>query len=147
MLAGQVWTMPGCVLRIGSKTTKVEVLIKASGLQPTVIHRKGQPRVPGGTRVSLGSEFNVEVSNADGTIEKQARDAIRFLKRHAGRLGRLRQHKDFGGMTLDFGLWNRATEDRPWPSYRLPASLIELAGRNGIEIELSFYGSESDNAG
>jgi hypothetical protein len=138
--------MPGCVLRIQSKTTKVEVLIKASGLQPTAIHRKGQPRVSGGTRVSLGSGFNVTVSSADGTLEKQARDAIRFLKRHAGRLGSMRRCRTFGGMTLDFGLWNRATEDSPWPSYRLPATLIELAGKHRIEIALSFYGSESDKA-
>jgi hypothetical protein len=139
--------MPGCVLRIQSKTRNVEVLVKASGLKPTIIHRKGQPRVPGGTRLSTESSFNVDVSRANGTIDKQALDAIRFLKRHTGRLGRLRRCKSFGGMTLDFGLWNRATEDRPWPSYRLPATLIELAGKHGIEIELSFYGSESNKAG
>jgi hypothetical protein len=45
-------------------------------------------------------------------------------------------------MTLDFGLYDRATEERPWPSYHLPASLIELAGKYHIEIELSFYGPE-----
>jgi len=43
-------------------------------------------------------------------------------------------------MTLDFGVYYRATKERPWPSYRFPASLIELAGKHGIEIELSFYG-------
>jgi hypothetical protein len=139
--------MPGCVLRIGSKTTKVEVLIETSGFQPLVIYRKGRPRVPGGTSVSLGSGFNVAVSNADGTMEKQTRDAIRFLKRHAGRLELLRRCNNFGGMTLDFGLWNRAREDRSWASYRLPATLIELAGKHSIEIEISFYGSESDRPG
>jgi hypothetical protein len=50
-------------------------------------------------------------------------------------------------MTLDFGLYCTATEDRPWPSYRLPAALIALAGKQGIEIELSFYGIERDEAG
>ena len=45
-------------------------------------------------------------------------------------------------MTLDFAVYDRATVDRPWPSYRLPATLIELAGKQGIEIELSFYGIE-----
>jgi hypothetical protein len=66
----------------------VEVLVKASGLKPTVIHRKGQPRVPGGTRLSTKSGFNVDVSRANGTVEKQALDAIRFLKRHVAGLGR-----------------------------------------------------------
>jgi hypothetical protein len=42
-------------------------------------------------------------------------------------------------MVLDFGLYYQATPDRPWPSYRLPAALVELAGKYGIEIELSFY--------
>ncbi len=44
-------------------------------------------------------------------------------------------------MTLDFGLYDLATENRPWPSYRLPVPLIELAGKYGIQVELSFYGS------
>jgi hypothetical protein len=43
-------------------------------------------------------------------------------------------------MSLDFGLYDRATENMPWPSYSLPATLIELAGKHGISIELSFYG-------
>src|SRR6266516_2619449 len=136
--------MPGCVLRIQSKTSKVEALVKASGLHPIVIHRKGYPRVPGSTNLSPRSGFNVDVSRADGSVQKQARDAIRFLKRHAAGLGRLRRCKAFGGMTLDFGLYDRATEDRPCHSYRLPVPLIELAGKHGIEIELSFYGSESN---
>jgi len=137
--------MPGCVLRIQSKTLKVESLVEASGLRPIVIHRKGWPRVPGGTDLSSQSGFNVDVSRADGDLEKQARDAIRFLRRHAAGLGRLRRCEAFGGMALDFGIYNRATEDRPWPSYRLPATLIELAGKHRIEIELSFYSPERND--
>jgi hypothetical protein len=48
-------------------------------------------------------------------------------------------------MSLDFGVYDRA--ERPWPSYHLPASLIELAGKYRIEIELSFYGPEGRHAG
>jgi hypothetical protein len=43
-------------------------------------------------------------------------------------------------MILDFGLYDLATNDRPWPTYRLPLALVELAGKHHIEIELSFYG-------
>lgn len=50
-------------------------------------------------------------------------------------------------MTLDFGLYDRANEDGPWPSYRLPSALIEIAGRHGLEIELSFYGVGPDKTG
>jgi len=70
-------------------------LVKASGLQPIIIHRKGHPRVPGATAFSPSSGFNVDVSRADGILEKQAGDAVRFLKRHASGLARLRRCKAF----------------------------------------------------
>jgi hypothetical protein len=139
MLAGLDFVMPGCVLRVGSKTTDVELLIKASRLKPIALFRKGHPRVPGSTRLNRESGFNVDVSKADA-FEKQAQDATRFLKRYAAGLTRLRSNKKSGGMTLDFGVYDRATKERPWASYRLPAALIELAGKHGIEIELPFYG-------
>src|SRR6266498_2885677 len=134
--------MPGCVLRVQSATTKVEPLVEASEFRPIVVYRKGQPRVTGGNTVNPSSGFNVDVSRSDGGIERQARDAVRFLKRHDSGLRRLRRCKAFKGMTLDFGLYDRATDERPWPSYRLPGVLIQLAGKHGIEIELSFYGSK-----
>src|SRR5436190_1341590 len=126
--------MPGCVLRVGSKTTKVEPLIKASGLRRITIHRKGQPRMPGGTWLSVTSSFNVEVSRSNAGIERQARDAIRFLRRHHQGLQRLRRCKNFNGMTLDFGLYDRRTDETPWPSYHVPARLVGLAGKHFIEI-------------
>lgn len=133
--------MPGCVLRVQSKTTAVENLVKASGLRAIVVFKKGQPRRVDSTTLCRQSGFNVDVSRANGGLEKQARDAVRFLRRHAAGISRLRRSQQFGGMTLDFGVYYRATPDRPWPSYQLPASLIELAGKHRIDIELSFYGS------
>ena len=129
--------MPGCVLRVESKTTNVEPLLTTSGLQPIVVFRKRHPRAPGSTHLNRRSGFNVDVSRADGDLDQQVRDAIGFLKRHAVGLSRLRREQRFGGMTLDFGVYTRTTEQRPWPSYRISASLIELAGKHGIEIELS----------
>jgi hypothetical protein len=132
--------MPGCVLRVESATTDVEPLVTASGLHPIVIHRRGQPKVSGARILSRTSGFNVEVSGSAGGIENQARDAVRFLKRHETGLQRLRHCRCFKAMTLDFGLYDRATAMRPWPSYRLPRSLIQLAAKHAIEIQLSFYG-------
>ena len=132
--------MPGCVLRVESATTDVEPLITASGLHPIVIHRRGQPKVPGTKILSRTPGFNIEVSSSAGGIENQARDAVRFLKRHESALRQLRHCRSFKAMTLDFGLYDRATAKWPWPSYRLPRSLIQLASKHGIEIELSFYG-------
>jgi len=135
--------MPGCVLRVQSATTQVEKLIEASRLRPVSIYRKGQPRVRGARKLSQVSGFNVDVSRLDTGIKEQARDAIRFLKRHRAHLQRLRRVTTYKGMTLDFGLFDLATENRPWPTYRLPAELITLAGKHEIEIELSFYGPET----
>jgi hypothetical protein len=45
---------------------------------------------------------------------------------------------------LDFGLYDRATEKHPWPTYTLSPKLIALAGRFGLAIELSFYGPETE---
>jgi hypothetical protein len=135
--------MAGCVLRIESATTNVESLVRASGLRPIVIHRRGQPRVSGGSALSPSSGFNVDVSKSNGGIEKQVRDAVRFLNRHEAGLRRLRRCKNYKGMTLDFGLYDRATDERPWPSYRLPAALLKLAGTLEIGIDLSFYGSDA----
>ena len=134
--------MPGCVLRVGSVTRKVEPLIKASGLRPIIVHRKGEPRVPGSGSLSPSSGFNVDVSRADGEFEKQARDAIRFLKHHDAGLRRLKRCRDFNGMTLDFAVYDQSSPKRPWPTYRLPAPLIERAGKHGIQVELSFYGRQ-----
>ena len=135
--------MPGCVLRVKSATTEVEKLVEASRLQPVSIYRKGQRRVPSARKLSRVSGFNVDVSRLDTGVKEQTRDAIRFLKRHRADLQRLRRVKTYKGMTLDFGLFDLATKNRPWPTYRLPAELIRLAGKHEIEIELSFYGPET----
>ena len=130
--------MPGCVLRIVSKTSNVEALVKTSGFQPLVVYRKGLPRAPGGTSVRRVSGFNVDVCG-DGPIEQQASAAVAFLKHHGRALARLRRDRRLAGLQLDFGLYDRKTPSRPWPSYRLPAALIQLAGKHRIEIVLSFY--------
>jgi hypothetical protein len=63
---------------------------------------------------------------------------------HYSGLRRLRRCKDFDGMVLDFALYDRTSSERPWPTYRLPAALIQQAGKHGIEIEFSFYGREHE---
>jgi hypothetical protein len=122
-------------------------LVQASGLEGIAIFKKGHPRVPGGTVLSRSSGFNVNVSNADGVLQRQAQDAVRFLKKNARGLARMRRCRAFDGMTLDFGVYYRASTDTPWSSYRLPVALIELAGTHRVELELSFYGVEANGAG
>ena len=131
--------MPGCVLRVTTKTEQVDAAVNASGLRPIAVFNRGAPKVPGGARVAASSGFNVEVSESED-LDEQVRDAVRFLKRHAVGLRRLHRLRIFGGMTLDFASGDRGTENVPWPSYRFPFALVELAGKHRIEIELSIYG-------
>jgi len=73
------------------------------------------------------------------SIEKLARQASSFMLEHRADMTLLKSMK-FKRSTIDFGLYDLATEEHPWPSYRLPTSIIEMAGEFGFEIELSFYG-------
>jgi hypothetical protein len=138
--------MFGCILRIASKTSNVEALVKTSGFQPIVVYRKGLPRVPGGTSLNRVSGFNVDVCGG-GPIQQQASEAVAFLKDHARALTRMRRDRRFGGMVLDFGIYDLKTPSRPWPSYRLPAALIQLAGKHRMEIVLSFYSTPKRRRG
>ena len=129
--------MPGCILRVVSTRTAIESLIKTSDLRPFKIYRKGEPIVSGSKKLSRYSGFNVDVSQADD-LDNQVREAIRFLKKHSAGLRRLRRHRSFKEMTLDFGVWNRAPQ-KPAQFFRLPDPLVQLSGKSGIGIELSLY--------
>ena len=135
--------MPGCVLRVASRTSQVDDLVRVSGLTPAAVFEKGHPKAAGSSLLSRTSGFNVVVSTRDG-LGPQSRDAVRFLGHHARGLGRLRRHSAFRNMRLDFGLYDRRSRDLPWPTYRLPAHLVALAGQHDIELELSFYGPEQE---
>ena len=136
--------MPGCVLGVAAKTSQVEDLVRVSGFTPVAVFTKGQPKVPGSAVMSRTTGFNVVVSIAEG-LEPQARDAVQFLTHHGQGVERLRRHVVFDAMTLDFGLHDCASPDRPWPSYKLPADLVALSGRHGIELALSFYEPVSES--
>jgi len=89
-------------------------------------------------RVTQQSGFNIELSAAEG-LPAQARQAVRFARRHQTELG-LIPKLGFRAVSIDFALYDLATEDRPWPSYSVPAAIARLATELGATIELSFYG-------
>jgi hypothetical protein len=132
--------VPGCVLRVSTRTSDVERAVEASGLRPIVIFRKGTPKLPGVSTLASASGFNVDVSRHE-SFARQVRDAIGFLRRYRSGLGRLRRLGHVDGMTLDFSARpSRSTV--PWPSYRFPGALVGLAAEQEIEIELSLYSRE-----
>lgn len=85
------------------------------------------------------SGFNIELSSAEG-IATQATQAIKFIHKHKADL-LLIKSLGFACVSIDFGLYDLATEDRPWPCYRLPRSIVQLAAELGCDVELSFYGA------
>jgi hypothetical protein len=121
---------------VSGSTTKVRQFLARSSLQPYRLFWKGEPRCLGGVVEQSG--FNIELSAAEG-LPAQARQAARFARRHKVDLG-LIPSLGFRMVAIDFGLYDLATEDRPWPSYSVPAAVAALATELGASIELSFYG-------
>lgn len=132
--------MPACVLRVAGSKRKIRKFLSTSFFEPDCVYYRGEPgfvKSRGPTKIS---SFNYTVSGSHGSsILKQAKDVIWNLERYRQEFERLKSFK-FKYMTLDFGLDDLATEEHPWPTYRLPKKLVSLAGEFGFEIELSFYG-------
>ena len=131
--------MPSCVLRVSGATAKVRGFIAQSHLQPSRIFWKGEPVNAASKRIVAASGFNIELSAAD-SLALQASQAVKFIRRHKSDL-LLIKGLGFRAVSIDFGLYDLATEDRPWPSYFVPASLVSQAAELGATIELSFYGA------
>ena len=134
--------MPECILRIAASKQKIKAFLpRSKSIKPYSVLFKGTPVNSQSFRIARETGIKVLVSMADGDLKAQASDAVRFLRRHAADLKVLMELLGPGHMRLDFGLWDKATEERPWPTYQLPHRLITEAGRYGCEIELSFYGA------
>ena len=134
--------MPSCMLRVSGSTAKVRKFLAASSIQPVRVFWKGEPSILKSRGPIKTSGFNIALSGADG-LPAQATQAAKFIRKHKDDI-LLIKSLGFSSATIDFGLYDLATEDRPWPSYRLPTAIIQLAGELGCNIELSFYGAPSD---
>lgn len=134
--------MPSCILRVSGSTAKVRKFLATASIQPVQVFWKGEPQLLKSRGLIKTSGFNIQLSSAEG-LPAQAIQAVRFLRKHKKDLLVIKS-LGFSSRTIDFGLFDLATEDRPWPSYRLPPTLIQLAGEFGFSIDLSFYGASSD---
>jgi hypothetical protein len=133
--------MPGCVLRVSGSTSKVREFLAKSTLDPLKVYWRGEPGFPKSRGPSKTSGFNIALSSSVGeSIEKQAKQATRFLTAHATDMLFIKT-LGFKHVVIDFGLYDLSTEDHPWPSYRLPATFVQLVGGYGFEVNLSFYGA------
>jgi hypothetical protein len=132
--------MPACILRVAGSTAKVRRFLCLARLKPYRVFWKGDLRHGG--RVVQQSGFSIELSSAEG-LPDQARQAIRFARRHKADLDLITQ-LGFRTVSIDFGLHDRATDDRPWPTYAVPVAISRLAAGLGATIDLSFYGPAED---
>ena len=134
--------MPGCILRVSGTTAKVRKFLAASSLEPCKVFYRGEPQLLKSRGLCTTSGFNVRISSTDldYALARQCVAATNFLKKHRQDFALL-QEIGLSGAVLDFGLADLATENNPWPSYKLSPKLISLAGEFGLGIELSFYGS------
>lgn len=131
--------MPSCILRVSGSTAKVRKFLAASSIQPLRVFWKGEPHILESRNPIKTSGFNIELSSAD-ELPSQAKQAIKFIRKHKSDI-LLIKNLGFSLVAIDFGLYDMATEDRPWPSYRLPSAIVQLAAELNCSIELSFYGA------
>ena len=73
------------------------------------------------------------------SLAAQAAKATSVIRKHKQDLLLIPKLR-FLGASIDFMVYDLATEDRPWPCYDVPHPLVLLAGELGCRIVLSFYG-------
>ena len=134
--------MPGCILRVSGPAVKVRKFLSESHFRPSKIFFKGEPGFPKSRGPIQSSGFNVPLTSLKlgKSVTKQCKEAVFFIKKNRKEFERLKKYS-FAHRTLDFGLYDKATEEQPWPTYVLSKELVELAGYYRLSIELSFYGT------
>jgi len=126
------------MLRVAGSTSKVRKFLAASSLQPDRVYWKGEPKIPASRGLVRVSGFNICLAQAD-SLTAQAAKAASLIRKHKQDL-LLIPKLGFLGASIDFMVYDLATEDRPWPCYDVPRPLVLLAGELGCRIVLSFYG-------
>jgi hypothetical protein len=76
------------------------------------------------------------VSETDGDLSLQCKDAVAFLHQNDVELHRLAEFPGAADRRLDFGYYR---QDVAVQCYYLTPELLALAGRLGVGIELSLY--------
>lgn len=129
----------GAVLRVSGSRSGVEKFLSLTQWRPLSVFWKGQKRSEHSRAVSRINGFNVNISDARGLeLSKQVTDAARILRRDAAEFRRLRRLGLHA--VLDFGV---EIEDKDGPAFfRFPSELVQLVAVHGLDLEVSYYGSE-----
>ena len=126
--------MPGRVLHASGEEFAVDDFLAHSDLRPYRIHHRGEPSRRSQRHSESG--LSLDVSSADGDLNAEVADAIKFLVKHESEIQRLQHFPGVTDMRLDFGYYRRAGIVQ---FDFLSPELIAQAGKLGIGIELSLY--------
>jgi hypothetical protein len=132
--------MPGCVLRVAGAAFDVDSFLRDSTFEVLFVYRKGERRSK--TRgPSTTSGLNVLVSDDYEDIQRQSRDAVRFLAEHDAEIRRARSYPGVEFVDLDF---STSLRDVAVQSETFSREVVAAAGALGLGIELSLYPPGSD---
>ena len=119
--------MPGCVLHVSGDDFRVDAFLADSNLRPYRVHHRGD--IGRRSRRFTDSGLSLDISFADGDLEAEITDAIRFLSTHEAELQRLHDFPGVTDMRLDFGYDCRNVAVQ---CDYLPPDLLTRAGTLGI---------------
>lgn len=108
--------MAGCVLRIQGLEQELPECFVISG--------------------QSANSVALEVSEADECFRTQVKDALEFVQNNFEELAVLKKENPTLKWVLDFGVWLKIQLTQ---SFGFPSSLVNLAGRLGMELEVSIY--------
>jgi Domain of unknown function (DUF4279) len=127
-----------CVLRVSGKNLKVDDIVLSSGLRPSVLWRRGDPRPGSSQSFEQTSGFTVAVTDKDfDDFGGQVRDAIDFLESNRNNLASLAALAEVEVVELDFAV--------SWPenggtyTEYLPYRLIAAASECRTALAISHY--------
>ena len=134
--------MPGCVLRVGGESFDPDAFLQVTTLNAYSVWHCGEAMAKTGPRASQvweHSGFCCKVSDVDGDLRGQLRDAEAFLMRfqidlvHLTALPTVKCQLDFG---FDCRLGD---EDVAVQGEYLPVSFLQLVGQLKVAVALSIY--------
>ena len=135
-----------CILRVSGAALDIDALLSEVPLKPDQFWRKGEPRsrIAKGPHVDSGASFLA--SNADlDALEKQVAEVTAFLESKLGSVARLASFPGVEHATLDFAV--ALNESSVAVCSYLPPTLIRLASKANVGIEVSTYVCSDERAG
>jgi hypothetical protein len=134
--------MPGCVLRVGGTNLDPNSFIPTTLLHPYRRWQRGEPMAKSGRRAQLAHKdggFCCNVSDVDGDLRGQLKDAEAFLVLHRSDFELIASNPLIEECQLDFGFDCRLGDNVFVQGEYLPVSFLQLVGQLRVAVALSLY--------